>query len=332
MASMSLQPTPLTRSPFLELPLEIRQQIYGLLLPHSDVPLRDGSWASTIGTPNESMGLLRVNRKIADEAQEYLYASIAVTVVTARNLRTPHIREGEGRQWPGDVHVYPKLTNNLLRYVKHCQLSLGQTPGSSLTIDRVLDATRQILEMSSLQTLKISFSCWCVKTSSGFFDPVELWENIVYTLEPLHRLRLKGRVTFVMRERWHPLYEARKKFAATWPAKEMNFGQLNDKQLRDLLAYERARIVNEPQLRDFDDIDLLTQGGSAAANTQCQEPACLAFAESLAEIKGVLEGKLSLDTVPFWKYKYPGTKLYWSGMDSQEKKDYILGQLNKSLV
>ena len=62
-----------TKSTLLNLPLEIRRYLYEMVLPSRDIPMNAQQWGTITGIPNSSMGLLRVNKQISAEAQDFIY-------------------------------------------------------------------------------------------------------------------------------------------------------------------------------------------------------------------------------------------------------------------
>ena len=68
---------------FLDLPLEIRRKIYHLALPSQNTPPQSALWSSITDVPNHCMSLLLTNHEISAEAREVMYSVNTFTVAVS---------------------------------------------------------------------------------------------------------------------------------------------------------------------------------------------------------------------------------------------------------
>ncbi|KAL8848271.1 MAG: hypothetical protein Q9221_006709 [Calogaya cf. arnoldii] len=69
----------LTKFPLMELPTELRANIFSLALPKQN--LESHGWATMDNSPNDFMNLLLVNQQVSDEARKVLYGSNMFTMI-----------------------------------------------------------------------------------------------------------------------------------------------------------------------------------------------------------------------------------------------------------
>ncbi|KAL9003464.1 MAG: hypothetical protein Q9188_003665 [Gyalolechia gomerana] len=195
-----------------------------MLLPCQDFPLRSDLWANIVGNPNVSMGLLRVNKQISDEAQEALYGSTTFTI--------------------GEICC-------------HIQ-------------EKILTASIELVKIPDLQTLKVSFACLCRKIKNEEEPTADVIREAISTaLEPLRQVCGKGKISFIA-------------------AKPYHFHYMGEEKLAKNLEHPGAIGI---AIKPF-------------ANTQCQKPACIPFAKSFTELKGVLEATTTPSTLTPWQIQW----------------------------
>ncbi|KAL8645266.1 MAG: hypothetical protein Q9210_006804 [Variospora velana] len=272
------------RPSFLSLPLEIRQQIYRILLPSQDVPVRSNQWSNLIESPNDYLQLTKVNRQISDEAREVLYSSTASTVVVSdQTTKFLGYRDLSVCQSLLLYHI-PRMRP--VHYMKHWQLSLlFEDYGSEYrepNIEEALDlVSAELAKVPDLQTLKISVPCLCNENAMESKDLLQAaaWEHVRRNIEPLWPLRFNCQVTFITAQRWRPWEDAVKGYETANPAPSI----LN----RD--AWHKWRL-GRPKWWYPKDSERVDNAIKSAANKQCQEAACLDFAASFHDIKADIEG------------------------------------------
>ncbi|KAI4137111.1 MAG: hypothetical protein L6R39_007475 [Caloplaca ligustica] len=250
--------------------------IYRFLLPSQDVPIRSHLWANMIDVPNDSIGILRVNKQIHDEARKLLYSSTTFTIAV-RPLQFQFLRFQEC--WKEDLLPFM----GLVRGPKHWQLSLRLSryptacPELS-TKDMVLALSNELVKTSDLQTLKISFPCLCgVAVSADTIGATHL--HISRILEPLWQLRVRGEVTFVAARGWHPWKDELAAYLAENPEPPQS----------DQTAWSEWR-QRQPRWWHPREDEELSWAVRSVMNTQCPEPACLGLAESFNDIRYILVG------------------------------------------
>ncbi|KAI4166581.1 MAG: hypothetical protein LQ343_007935 [Gyalolechia ehrenbergii] len=282
LANMSLESdeqSQLTKFPFLQLPVDIRQYFYALVLPGQSFPMNTGRWAEVCDIPSDFIAILRANKQISDEALQALYGGISSTVIiTGEEMRSLKFYQ--------DAKSFrPFVPMGNLQYMRNWQLALrfdaeydsdlmpcsrlAPHHDSQLATEQyyiregVLSTTVVLAGVSDLQTLKLSFPCLCKKTHDTSVDRVT--EAITFAMEPLQRLRFHGNVTFI---------------AATPIAEPSKY-------------FEKVKLAPTP-----------------AANTQCQQPACLAFASSFDEIKSKLQDNTPRTTLTARQTQWLDVKHY----------------------
>ncbi|KAI4166580.1 MAG: hypothetical protein LQ343_007934 [Gyalolechia ehrenbergii] len=247
-----------------------------MLLPCQDFPLRSDFWANIVGNPNVSMGLLGVNKQISDEAQEALYGSTtftigvseaAITLLNFPKLRTYH-----------PIILSPIPTMSSIRFTKHCQVticSVFYTMSRFYEIychiqEKILTASIELVKIPDLQTLKVSFACLCRKIKNEEEPTADVIREAISTaLEPLRQVCGKGKISFIAAKPYHIHYMG------------------EDKLAKNLEHPGAIGIV----IKSF-------------ANTQCQKPACISFAKSFTELKGILEATTTPSTLIPWQIQW----------------------------
>lgn len=199
--------------PFMKLPLELRRNIYNMVLPSQDVPIRSPEWANMIGTPNKFMNLLLVNRQISEEARSVLYGlnTFTITIVGGATF----VEGSWNTLEPQSLETTPSL-----RYIKNWQLrfplDIHPECGEENTQIRaaILSTCAELATIPDLQSLKILIPCLCeyahryrcsrcrnLKAGNGAtcrcIDIEDIHEDIVYSLAPLNHLRFKHDVQFI---------------------------------------------------------------------------------------------------------------------------------------
>lgn len=200
--------------PFMQLPAELRLQIYHLMLPSQDEPSKSLAWS--LG-PKGCMNLLLSNRKIWSEAREVVYKHSAFTIdiSTSSAIKFLALDTSPKSHLPFEV-VQPTAS---IDHIKDWQIELRfYAPYVSFTLpveanwfsrihgdevymgERILEATGQLAKIRDLRSLKIKFPCVCYgQAAFGItYDPVgRISRSIHYFLEPLKCLRFHGSVRFI---------------------------------------------------------------------------------------------------------------------------------------
>ncbi|KAL8926586.1 MAG: hypothetical protein Q9172_001714, partial [Xanthocarpia lactea] len=204
-----------TKSTFLNTPLDIRRSLYQMVLPRRDKPMNTQQWGTITGIPNRSMGLLRVNKQISAEAQDYIYGCNSFTLTVSQESIYFH---GNPRQALMDHR--PFLTTPSIKYMKNWQIDIQFNPsyhsewyggtmlaphlGSQLANDQyyiregILSASVEMAKAKELQTLKVRFPCLCrmAKKTRSLVRGVR--KAVASSLEPLQQqLRFKSSVNFI---------------------------------------------------------------------------------------------------------------------------------------
>ncbi|KAI4180768.1 MAG: hypothetical protein LQ348_005153 [Seirophora lacunosa] len=279
--------------PFLKLPLEIRQQIYRMLVPSQDSPVRSNQWSNLVESPNDYLQLTRVNRQISDEAREVLYSCTASTIVVS-DLTTNFL----GCCQFSESHTFllesvPRMRP--VRYMKHWQLSiLFQDDGwgdSEAVIDSEIEPalramSTELVKVRGLQTLKISVPCLCYGRESITKNILQesACERVRRNLEPLRQLRFKCKVVFITAQRWRPWEDAVKAYETANPEPS----PLNREAW---LKWNSGR----PKYWFPSYSEEVDHAVRSDANGQCPEAACVAFAKSFNDMKATIEGAAPSD-------------------------------------
>ncbi|KAL8735166.1 MAG: hypothetical protein Q9166_001042 [cf. Caloplaca sp. 2 TL-2023] len=188
--------------PFMELPAEIRRQIYSLALPAQKTPLKSTDWARTSGREDDhdrhyfSMGILASNKAISNEAREVMYGHNSFTVIIQYwktvflGRRTIHDHQGFG--------LFPSATSQ--GYIKNWQLDLHLEYHDTNITEAVLTLSEELVHIDDLESLKVKFPCLC-RISSTFpynNESCEIYHERVRTvLDALKRLHFTRSVTFI---------------------------------------------------------------------------------------------------------------------------------------
>ena len=200
--------------PFMQLPAELRLQIYHLMLPSQDEPSKSLAWS--VG-PKGCMNLLLSNRKIWSEAREVVYKHSAFTIdiSTSSAIKFLALDTSPKSHLPFEV-IQPTAS---IDHIKDWQLDLRFfAPYVSFTLpaeanwfsrihgdelymgERIVEATGQLAKIRDLRSLKIKFPCVCYgQAAFGItYNPVgRISRSIHYFLEPLKCLRFHGSVRFI---------------------------------------------------------------------------------------------------------------------------------------
>ncbi|KAL8735169.1 MAG: hypothetical protein Q9166_001045 [cf. Caloplaca sp. 2 TL-2023] len=284
----SMKPT------FTTLPPEVRRQLYAIVLPSQDIPMKTGGWSKITNIPNEYMSLLRVNKQIFAEAQDVVYGCNSFTLTVSKEATYflhNHLQEAT------DFRPFPKAP--AIKNMKHWQVDLQFDPSYSSSLwgfhsmspylgsplrdsqyyirESILAATVEIVKAKDLQTMKICFPCLCGVTEKKTKHVIkEIRKAIASSIEPLQRLRFKCSVKFIA-------------------------------SLTPTVTVDRFDYNNyEPPL---------TLLNSETSYTQCQQPVCLQFAESFEFLRRTLTSKrvAPLQLTPVQKH-WLGLKQYGSAL------------------
>ncbi|KAL8879874.1 MAG: hypothetical protein Q9198_002598, partial [Flavoplaca austrocitrina] len=195
--------------PFMDLPLEIRREIYSMVLPEQTPGSRSNGWATMDGLPNEFMNLLAVNKQVSDEARSVLYELHIITMVISdtNSLLLGYLDK---------VSFKPMQSPPSLPYIKNWQIALWPEIQDLMYpefeqfafSDVVLSACFNLAKISGLQTLKIAIPClcdWfaeellCVCTSGRCKHPSieDIHDEFSAILTPLNHLRFSRSVQIV---------------------------------------------------------------------------------------------------------------------------------------
>ncbi|KAL8992893.1 MAG: hypothetical protein Q9169_006758 [Polycauliona sp. 2 TL-2023] len=258
--------------PFMQLPLEIRREIYTLVLPRQDSQSHPNGWKSIDTKKNEFMNLLLVNKRVSNEARSVLYTLNTFTMVVFKHryllLGTLNIN---------DFVTFP--TKPSIPFIKNWQIALWPSyenlrgRSAAQFRDVVLSACSEIAKTQELQTLTLSIPCIC-----GHFQKMradcrcgrrfcrhnleeieDIHDGMISLLAPFNQLRFKGRVKII---------------AAAEPSQQF---------------YPGAR---GPYPSAFPESSN-TKGHLACAShphSQCQQPLCLSYAASFDPFRATLVG------------------------------------------
>lgn len=270
------------RFPLMKLPLELRCHIYGMALPHQDVPLHSKIWAKSLGTPNTSMNLLLANKEISDEARSVLYGLNRSTVVISafQIFFQGSIIDSCFRPIP----LTPSMP-----YIKNWQLALWpsrRSPMDSHFRDTVLTVASEIAKIPQLKTLRLAIPCLCehfklppccyrcyyryryrgeqghCSCGSDIFEDVR--DVFVRDLAPLNQLRFSGDVQIV---------------ATAKPPQPLE-------PYRPTMFPSYLGPRTAPGHDDHEGFVKVAQ----YAHEQCQQPRCLRFVASFEYVRATLMG------------------------------------------
>ncbi|KAL8895897.1 MAG: hypothetical protein Q9207_007959 [Kuettlingeria erythrocarpa] len=190
-------------SSMLGLPVEIRQEIYRLLLPSQRSDPRSSSWVNIYRPSKAFVGLLGVNRQIRDEALQILHRAVGFSAVIADHPIKP---QGLS-DW-----LRPLPSTGSVRYTKHWELSLKVgTPPPPIQRFRIRRFGVQVkpsiraisvelLQVPNLQSLKVKVPCFCRNYHGHSQEHVfekGIYDHVVRALQPLQHMRVTGHVTVI---------------------------------------------------------------------------------------------------------------------------------------
>ena len=201
------------------LPLEIRHQIYGYVLPLQAASLTPISWVKTKKRLNTYMSLTLANKRVSHEVRDIFYGSTSVTIyinamerkvafldsVQHLGLMLPMLFKpsvANWRHWQLYL-IFPTEYENRSRewHCPFCELILGMGTldyCKSWNHEIILSTAGEMVKCSELETLKIILPCLCKK---GHHTPDEaVIEAVQFVLDPLARLRFKKCVTVIAAE------------------------------------------------------------------------------------------------------------------------------------
>ncbi|KAI4276447.1 MAG: hypothetical protein LQ337_002497 [Flavoplaca oasis] len=257
--------------PFMDLPLEIRREVYSLILPQQTPQSCSNGWATMDGIPNEFMNLLLINKQISDEARSVLYGLNTFTIVISQFRMS----------LPGsftELEFLPFPTKPSLPFIKNWQIALWPTykrmtnRRDACFRDAVFSACSEIAKTRGLQTLTLSIPCLCEN-----FHPAgvrilrcnkrccrsapEVIEDIhgamINYLAPFNQLRFKGKVEIITAAKPPKTLWPGEAFPKHFPGSDNEEGYI--------------QLATHP-------------------HRQCQQPLCLSFAASFTPIAGLLMG------------------------------------------
>ncbi|KAI4281667.1 MAG: hypothetical protein L6R38_003510 [Xanthoria sp. 2 TBL-2021] len=261
--------------PLMKLPLELRRNIYSLVLPKEEKS-RSSGWANIVGTPNEFMNLLLVNKQVSEEARSVLYGLNTFTMVIseARTLLLGSY----------DTHDFlPLPTKPSLPFIENWQIALW--PSHMRMVDRpdarfhdaVFSACSELAKTPDLKTLKLSIPCLCEHFENSLIscscprvngrchcdrqEIEDIHDAFINILVPFNQLRFKGKVQIVA---------TAKPPAQRWSNNALSYPT---RFPRDLSDDKRGYI----QLSNL-------------PHQQCQEPLCISFAASFDPVTTLLMG------------------------------------------
>ena len=217
------EPSTDSASPFtfniLEAPIEIRRLIYDFVLPIQDTPRRDNkSWATIENVPNTSMGLLRANRQISQEALDVLYGSNAFTIFIHPHsavcfqwsrLETFSFKQFDPpypisriQKWQINLgfNPYYRMFTSARDYVNadnHLNLPADINRDSSCTRDVVRSIADELIKCPNLKSLKVRIPCVCYRHRDNAAGIAEIAEAVRSSISPLGRLAFNGSITFI---------------------------------------------------------------------------------------------------------------------------------------
>ncbi|KAL8848273.1 MAG: hypothetical protein Q9221_006711 [Calogaya cf. arnoldii] len=283
---------------FLKLPLELRCEVYKLVLPEQqDSQSSSSAWATMTGTPNEFMNLLVADKQISNEAREVLYGLNTFSLIIS----------GESLLFLGsrsEHQFFPIPNKPSISFIRNWQIALWpysdgmiESPGPEYD-DAVLSICSEIVKSPELQTLKLRIPCLCQHLQERSYicrcsqeggpchckieEIDEVHDTMIRMLAPFNQLRFKERVQIVT-------------------APEPDQGMMDDDNY------------------DFEN-DYLDQyhwdNWSTKATypyPQCQQPLCLAFAASFDPVRATLMG----NTTPL---RLTADQLTWQNLKAEVAK------------
>ena len=291
-STMSSQAVPCAEtgeSLLLKLPIEIRLQIYRMVLPFPNVYWRGSVWANVIGDPKDYMGLLRVNKQVSDEAREILYSLPALGIIASYrpSKQVDHSEYGRSSQ------VSIKLT-------KHLTLCIGWYAQplirgyTSYIKTLILAGSAKHSKIPDRQRLQINVGCLHYTPSTNSRELL----NAVRT--PFQELRIAYDFMFTSAGPWNPSVDLPDPYkegldANGLPSRPLgNLYQLSSKRKEMVPRCRRHKVPIHKVLDGFDNTE---DELKSLTDTRCQEPACLTFAESFVTIKDILEANISPNMV-----------------------------------
>ncbi|KAL8836984.1 MAG: hypothetical protein Q9176_005985 [Flavoplaca citrina] len=165
--------------PFMDLPLEIRREIYSLVLPEQTPGSRSNGWATMDGLPNDFMNLLAVNKQVSDEARSVLYELNTFTIVISdtNSLVLGYLDK---------VSFKPMQSPPSLPYIKNWQIAL---------CPEIQDLMYPEFEQFGFSDAVLSACFNLAKSQRPSIEDIH--DEFVAIFTPLNHLRFKGKVEIV---------------------------------------------------------------------------------------------------------------------------------------
>ena len=240
----------------LGLPLEIRRKIYQLVLPCQNAPPQSASWSTIVGIPNAWMSLLLVNQQISGEAREVLYGDNAFTVAVSTD-QISFLHHSEIMKF-----FRPFKATHSICYIKNWQFDLQ--------FDRSYDGDN--CEYSMLAPHLGS----SLADDRYYIGEGLLGVSAVLAEQCTDLQTLKVRVPCLCRK------DGSTPVAGVQDAVTESLEPLKMLRFKGTVTFIAAPREEEKNVGIWDPRCWKT------ATTQCQRPACVAFADSFVDIKQIL--------------------------------------------
>ncbi|KAL8937086.1 MAG: hypothetical protein Q9216_004601 [Gyalolechia sp. 2 TL-2023] len=279
-----------TGFPFLRLPVDIRQHFYTLILPGQNFPMNAGRWAEVSDIPSDFIGILRANKQISDEALQVLYGGTCSTVIiTGQEMRSFKFNE--------DLRFFlPFKPTGTTEYMRNWQLAMR--------FDAEYDSDPMPCNMLAPH-----------HDSQLTTEQYYIREGVLSTTAVLARVSdlQTLKVSFpCLCKKTHDTSVDRVREAITFAVEPL-------KRLR--FHANVTFIAAAPILEPSEYLEQVKLAPTSAANTQCQQPACVAFRDSLNEVKTKLQDDTPRATLTARQSKWLDLKQFAASMAPRSTPD-----------
>lgn len=251
--------------PFLRLPVDIRRYFYTLVLRGPDAPTNAGGWTEASNIPKGFLGLLRVNKQISDEAMRVLYGTSSTVTITSEVMAF--------REVYNDAKFFlPFKFKGMLQYMTNWQLALRFNPEYN---SDPMPCSMQAPHHNSRLAIGQYYIRESVFSIAVILAEVSDLQNLKISFPCLCK---KNEDTSVDRVR-----------------EAISFALVPLRQLRfhTSVTFIAASPIDEPSKP----MDRVKNASASAANTQCQQPDCIAFVNSFDDIKTKLQDDTPRTTI-----------------------------------
>ncbi|KAI4183028.1 MAG: hypothetical protein L6R41_005638 [Letrouitia leprolyta] len=286
LVKMSLAPSKdsqLTDFPFLRLPSDIRRYSYKMVLPGPKTFAKAGGWVEFCSSPNKFLALLRVNKQISDEALQVLYSSTCSTATITEDVLA-------FREIYDDSRLFlPFRPKGTLRCMRDWQLALRFRPEYNAD---PIPCSRLAPHHDSRLTIQQYYIREGVFSTAVILNRISELQTLKISFPCLCK---KKQDTTVDRVREAIAF-------ANKPLQQVRF--------HTSVTFIAAAAITEPS----GPRERVKLQSTSAANTQCQQPACISFIQSLDAIKTKFQDDTSRTTLTARQTEWMELKLVAAAM------------------